>query len=299
MGSCLLSVSRLTSFVPFLRLIHHLVQDKQCVAHVGSVRFRSIIESYRQRYANSLTKFDKMQITKEIYETLSQSSRFLKFNTQEKVWEEISPMAARDKCGHALRFANRNKSKGKNATGMRVAPETASLLRSSPSMVSACNSSAASSAQAPSPAPPRVASPPSTSTMTMPSTMPTLQLLQQQQQQQASQSAMPQLQLSQQQHQEAALAALKRYDSLWNAARIPVVTNPGAAAAAAMGQAAPMSSTGIVTPESLLTTVLKQHQEQQRQQQTAAHHRKRSTLEDLCSILAVVEPSARQILGGN
>ena len=71
-----------------------------------------------------------MLITKEIYETLSETSRFLKYNAKEKVWEEvsclfwdsrwdgtimpvfltcptsldrlqISPMAARDKCGHA------------------------------------------------------------------------------------------------------------------------------------------------------------------------------------------------------
>lgn len=243
-----------------------------------------------------------MQITKEIYETLSQSSRFLKFNTLEKVWEEISPMAARDKCGHALRFANRNKTKGKNAVGMRVAPETASLLKTSNStstVVSACNSSAASSSQAPSPAPPRVASPPS---------MPALQLFQQQQQ--AAQSTMPPLQLSQQQQQEAALAALKRYDSLWNAARVPVATS------GAVGQAAPPSVVSIpssnVSTEALLAEVLKQQeqnrilkqqeqqrQQQQQQQQTASHHRKRSTLEDLCSILAAVEPTARQILGGN
>jgi len=39
-------------------------KDKNCVHAPGSVRFRSIIESYRAKYANSLTKFDKMQITK-------------------------------------------------------------------------------------------------------------------------------------------------------------------------------------------------------------------------------------------
>ena len=84
-----LSANHLT-FLYFYRVCtNELRQDKQCVAHVGSVRFRSIIESYRQRYASSLTKFDKMQITKEIYETLSQSSRFLKYNTKEMVWEEV------------------------------------------------------------------------------------------------------------------------------------------------------------------------------------------------------------------
>lgn len=86
-------------------------KDKNCVHAPGSIRFRKIIESYRARYAGCLTKFDKMLITKEIYETLTQTSRFLKFNPKKKMWEEISPMAARDKCGHALRFANRTKSK--------------------------------------------------------------------------------------------------------------------------------------------------------------------------------------------
>jgi len=61
---------------------------------------------YRTRYRTLQTKYDKMQITKEIYETLCQTSRFLKYNDEEKVWEEISPLAARDKVGHALRFAN-------------------------------------------------------------------------------------------------------------------------------------------------------------------------------------------------
>jgi hypothetical protein len=46
------------------------------------------------------------QITKEIYDVLSQNSRFLKMNEQERVWEEITPLQARDKIGHALRFAN-------------------------------------------------------------------------------------------------------------------------------------------------------------------------------------------------
>ena len=37
-------------------------------------------------------------ITKEIYERLIQEScRFLKFNEESLCWEELSPMAARDK----------------------------------------------------------------------------------------------------------------------------------------------------------------------------------------------------------
>ena len=76
--------------------------------HPGTQRFRMVIESYRERYAKALTKYDKMTVTKEIYEALQvASSRFLKWTSKEDAWEELTPMAARDKCGHALRFANR------------------------------------------------------------------------------------------------------------------------------------------------------------------------------------------------
>lgn len=44
----------------------------------------------------------------EIYEQLSaENRRFLKYNDKVKMWEEITPLAGRDKIGHALRFANR------------------------------------------------------------------------------------------------------------------------------------------------------------------------------------------------
>ncbi|CAB9529166.1 expressed unknown protein [Seminavis robusta] len=117
-------------------------KDKHCVHAPGSIRFRSIIESYRERYASSLTKFDKMTITKEIYETLRQTSRFLKFNPKEKVWEEISPMAARDKCGHALRFANRLKSKKKHSAAQERATAT---LAAAPGVVTPSMSSSPTS----------------------------------------------------------------------------------------------------------------------------------------------------------
>ena len=73
-------------------------KEKSCVNHVGSRRFRAIIETYRVRYQGALTKYDKMMITKEIYESLCLTScRFLKFNEDCSAWEELSPMAARDK----------------------------------------------------------------------------------------------------------------------------------------------------------------------------------------------------------
>ena len=65
-------------------------KDRSCALHKGSQHFKSVIDSYRATYQKAHTKYDKMQITKEIYEVLSQNSRFLKFNDQEKVWEEVS-----------------------------------------------------------------------------------------------------------------------------------------------------------------------------------------------------------------
>jgi len=46
-----------------------------------------------------------MMITKEIYESVydAKASRFLKYNSEARQWEELSTMQARDKVGHALR----------------------------------------------------------------------------------------------------------------------------------------------------------------------------------------------------
>lgn len=324
-------------------------KDKQCVAHVGSVRFRGIIDSYRQKYASSLTKFDKMQITKEIYENLTQSSRFLKFNTKEKVWEEISPMAARDKCGHALRFANRVKVKGKNALGMRLAPETAGMfglavpsslqqLSSTVSSSSASSSSRNSPSQSPAgPSPsPGVQGP---VTAVAPVVVPPMPQLQHQQQYQH------------QQHQQRLASAatvgatggalqqremwgdlLNRYDTMWNAASIPVVDakNMNSNSFATSTTSATSSPPSVV---SLTNSFQQQHQQyvgeqplqasatlsslsasmsgggqsqsqssyllnsmrQQLEEQQRQNQRRRSTLDDLCSILG--EPSIQQLLG--
>ena len=83
-------------------------KGKECNTSPGSQRYRLVIDSYRRRYANALTRHDKMEITLEIYELLRKTnSRFLKHNKSEKAWEEISFLVARDKIGHALRFQNR------------------------------------------------------------------------------------------------------------------------------------------------------------------------------------------------
>ena len=284
-------------------------QDKQCVAHVGSVRFRSIIESYRTRYAASLTKFDKMQITKEIYETLSQTSRFLKYNTKENVWEEvrtvhssfgglcmcwlclllhpflasslqtpvshcpsltfswtvcvassqISPMAARDKCGHALRFANRNKSKGKNAVGMRLAPETAALVGLRVSVAPSLSSSTVSTSHS-------TSSTTATPTSHAPSPVPaavTTSMPQLQQQQAAMVAAANQHSRNhhtttggaQAQQRELWGELLQRYDTMWSAARIPVVPGGGAAT----GNVTPPTTSTTTAPPSVVSIPTQNH----------------------------------------
>lgn len=77
--------------------------------HEGSRRFRTVIECYKTQYQQSLTKFDKTSVTREIYDALcGVGSRFLKYHAALGMWEEVTPTAARDKIGHALRFANRS-----------------------------------------------------------------------------------------------------------------------------------------------------------------------------------------------
>ena len=91
-------------------------KSRDCLQSPGSIKFRIFIDTYTDRYVNSTTKYAKMTITKEIYEKVSQKSRFLKFNEKENIWEEISVMAGRDKIGHALRFSARaTRRKGKKA----------------------------------------------------------------------------------------------------------------------------------------------------------------------------------------
>lgn len=77
------------------------------MCHEGSVRFRKIIDLYRERYCSDETnKQERMNITKEIVARVSESSRFLKYDTKQKIWRTISALAARDKVSHALRFAH-------------------------------------------------------------------------------------------------------------------------------------------------------------------------------------------------
>jgi len=92
-------------------------KEKKCVAHPGSVNFRRVIEEYAPKYNIAVTKQEKMNVTKEIYDMLgAQNSRFLKYSNKSKGWEELSSLLARDKISHALRFALRDKKNPASAT---------------------------------------------------------------------------------------------------------------------------------------------------------------------------------------
>jgi hypothetical protein len=87
------------------------------------------------------------QITKEIYDVLSQNSRFLKLNDQERLWEEITPLQARDKIGHALRFANHHTvTNAKGSTKKSSKKATGGLVRQSSFSSSSATSSSSTAA---------------------------------------------------------------------------------------------------------------------------------------------------------
>ena len=104
-------------------------KEKHCVSHQGSLNFRLVIDQYAAKYAEAITKQEKMNVTKEIYDMLgSQNARFLKFNAKSKTkgWEELSSLLARDKISHALRFANREKKAAAGVGGSTASKQSKS-----------------------------------------------------------------------------------------------------------------------------------------------------------------------------
>jgi len=77
-------------------------QSRSCASHSGNKRFQDILEKYAPTYNSVDSKHDKMALTKEIVQGITnEGGRFLKFKDGE--WQEISTVAARDKVSHALR----------------------------------------------------------------------------------------------------------------------------------------------------------------------------------------------------
>merc|ERR1712025_48789 len=77
-------------------------QSRTCSNHPGNKRFQDILEEFSYQYDIATCKQEKMCMTKEIVSKIHNSGgRFLRLKN--KMWEEISTVAARDKVSHALR----------------------------------------------------------------------------------------------------------------------------------------------------------------------------------------------------
>lgn len=82
------------------------VKNKKFLNHPGNVIFRDVIDDFCDEYARADGKQEKMLITKKIVHILKSqyNARFLRPG-KDGVWKEINNTLARDKVGHALRFA--------------------------------------------------------------------------------------------------------------------------------------------------------------------------------------------------
>lgn len=119
-------------------------KDKTFNKHHGNRIFREMIVSYHDVYAKAVSKHDKMQITKEIVNTLQSkyNARFIKSVSSSSSsrnrgrqggkdgaqWQEISNQVARDKVSHALRFASRPSGVAGTAGGMGSGSGSVSCL---------------------------------------------------------------------------------------------------------------------------------------------------------------------------
>lgn len=112
-------------------------KDKDSLNAQGSRWFRTVIDTYADRYQLATSKYDKMTLTRKIYEEVKESSsRFLKYNFKTGEWEELSVMSARDKIGHSLRFAARATRRFKKAKNGIKRSGSASSLSSNASLSS-------------------------------------------------------------------------------------------------------------------------------------------------------------------
>mmetsp|Transcript_6983 Transcript_6983/g.19596 ORF Transcript_6983/g.19596 Transcript_6983/m.19596 type:complete len:289 (+) Transcript_6983:204-1070(+) len=82
-------------------------KDKSLASHPGNRIFREQIEKGKVLYEAARDKTTKMKITKDIIKHIQTDlkCRFVKFDTESGSWLEVTPNEARDKVGHALRFA--------------------------------------------------------------------------------------------------------------------------------------------------------------------------------------------------
>ena len=82
-------------------------KDKTLLNHPGNCFFRAHIEKMLPTYKRATSKLEKMNITKMIVDELQMihNIRFVKFSEETASWEEVDGFVAREKVGHAIRFA--------------------------------------------------------------------------------------------------------------------------------------------------------------------------------------------------
>jgi hypothetical protein len=81
-------------------------RDRRAHNHPGNKRFRSIVQSYREKYQSAPRREDKNRITNEIIQrVLREGGRFLRLEEETGQWVLVDSSGAHDKVSHALRSA--------------------------------------------------------------------------------------------------------------------------------------------------------------------------------------------------
>ncbi|KAL7571867.1 hypothetical protein ACA910_002940 [Epithemia clementina (nom. ined.)] len=88
-------------------------KDKTLRHHPGNCFFRAYIDKMLPTYKQAKCKLEKMNITKTIVDELQMNHgiRFVKFDEETTSWVEVDDLTAREKVGHAIRFAMRREEK--------------------------------------------------------------------------------------------------------------------------------------------------------------------------------------------
>ena len=109
----------MTSSQPALRQLELSDKDVLCTKdktlrhHPGNCFFRAHIDKMLPTYKSVTSKLNKMNLTKQIVDELEMfhGMRFVKFNDETASWEQVDSSVAREKVGHAIRFAIRREQK--------------------------------------------------------------------------------------------------------------------------------------------------------------------------------------------
>ena len=81
-------------------------RDKISFQHPGNKWFRSLVQSYRERYQTARMRDQKTRISNEIVAIIEKrGGRFLKFDTELGMYQALDSAGAHDKVSHALRSA--------------------------------------------------------------------------------------------------------------------------------------------------------------------------------------------------